>query len=194
LVLENIGRGASLNEVHAGLMDSPGHRGALLHPLATHVGIAVRQVREAAEAGSPQLQAARDYLVTQLFIRVTPKLSSDAPAQLLAAINHIREQARRKPLRADAYLSDVAARAAQRCFDVPAGDSLLDRVHAELAHDAQSRGLQAVTMVLGNSLDDLAQLDVLRAPDTQRIGLGVFQGDRPDALPNALCAVFLLAR
>ena len=184
VVLENIGRGSSLSEVHTGLMDSPGHRGSLLHPLATHVGIAVRRVDEVAS----------DYLVTQVFIRVNPELASDAPQQLLAAINRVREQSHRSPLHADAYLSEVAARAARRCFDGSANDSSrLDRVHAELAHGPQSRGVQGLSMILGNSLEDLAQLEVLRAPDAQRIGLGVFQGDRPDAMPDALCAVFVLA-
>jgi len=186
MVLENIGRATSLSDVHAGLMDSPGHRGALLSPLATHVGIAVRRVDET---------AASDYLVTQVFIRVTPELASDAPSQLLASINRVREKAERRPLRADAALSDIAAKAARRCFGGAASDSsLLDGVHADLQRASQSRGVQSVSMILGESLDDLAQLEALRAADAQRIGLGVFQGDRPDALPNTLCAVFVLAR
>jgi uncharacterized protein YkwD len=40
-VLENVGRDASAEEVHAGLMRSPGHRAAILDAGVTHVGIGV---------------------------------------------------------------------------------------------------------------------------------------------------------
>jgi uncharacterized protein YkwD len=40
-VLENVGRDASAEEVHAGLMRSPGHRSAILDAGVTHVGIGV---------------------------------------------------------------------------------------------------------------------------------------------------------
>jgi hypothetical protein len=41
LVLENIGRGYSASELHRGLMESPGHRGNILHPDARQLGIGV---------------------------------------------------------------------------------------------------------------------------------------------------------
>jgi uncharacterized protein YkwD len=40
-VLENVGRDASVQEAHAGLMRSPGHRAAILDAAVTHVGIGV---------------------------------------------------------------------------------------------------------------------------------------------------------
>ncbi|HEY6879134.1 MAG TPA: CAP domain-containing protein [Polyangiales bacterium] len=46
LVLENIGRGYSASELHRGLMESPGHRGNILHPDARQIGIGVVAERE----------------------------------------------------------------------------------------------------------------------------------------------------
>ena len=40
-LLENIGSSSSPEEVHLGLMRSPGHRSAILDPDVTHVGIGV---------------------------------------------------------------------------------------------------------------------------------------------------------
>lgn len=40
-LLENIGTAGSVEEVHAGLMRSPGHRSAILDPHVTHVGVGV---------------------------------------------------------------------------------------------------------------------------------------------------------
>lgn len=46
VVLENIGRGYSAAELHRGLMESPGHRGNILHPDAREIGIGVVAERE----------------------------------------------------------------------------------------------------------------------------------------------------
>ncbi len=46
IVLENIGRGYSASELHRGLMESPGHRGNILHPEARELGIGVVAERE----------------------------------------------------------------------------------------------------------------------------------------------------
>ena len=186
LVLENIGRGYSLGEVHAGLMESPGHRGNLLHPQATHTGIAVAVQNEGGH---------NVYLVTQLFIRVTPKLSGDALPALLAAINAARDEAGRRPLQNDAYLSGVAARAAERCFagSTPGDAAVMQSVRSDLQHQHNhSQGVSAL-LSFASSLSDLAQIDALLDANAQRIGLGLVQGERPDTPPNTLCAVFLLS-
>lgn len=46
VVLENIGRAYSARELHQGLMQSPGHRGNILHPDAREIGIGVVAERE----------------------------------------------------------------------------------------------------------------------------------------------------
>jgi uncharacterized protein YkwD len=61
LVLENIGRGYSAAELHRGLMESPGHRGNILHPDAREIGIGVVAERE----------GDRDaFIVTELFTQL----------------------------------------------------------------------------------------------------------------------------
>lgn len=58
-ILENVGRDASAQEVHAGLMRSPGHRSAILDTAVTHVGIGVVVVESEGRVMS--------LLVTELF-------------------------------------------------------------------------------------------------------------------------------
>jgi uncharacterized protein YkwD len=67
LLLENIGRGYSAAEIHAGLMDSPGHRANILNPDVRLIGIGVVSEQE----GSRQA-----FLATQVFAQLmepTPK-------------------------------------------------------------------------------------------------------------------------
>jgi uncharacterized protein YkwD len=67
LVLENIGRGYSASELHTGLMESPGHRGNILHPDAREIGIGVVAEREGDRNA---------FIVTELFTQLsehTPK-------------------------------------------------------------------------------------------------------------------------
>jgi uncharacterized protein YkwD len=187
LVLENIGRGYSLSEVHAGLMESPGHRGNLLHPQATHAGIAVAVQSESGHSV---------YLVTQMFIRVTPKLTAQGLPSLLAAINVARANASRPPLQVDPDLGAIAARAAERCFggDGPGDNAVMQSVREQLQRkSAPAQGVSAL-MGVASSLSDLAEIDALLDANAQRIGLGLVQGDRPDSPPRSLCAVFLLAQ
>jgi uncharacterized protein YkwD len=187
LVLENIGRGYSLSEVHAGLMQSPGHRSNLLHAQATDVGIAVA-IRE--ESGHPV------YLVTQLFIRITPKLSAGAPGELFQSINRVRSARGLQPLAADVKLNSAAEPAARSCFaagtrsDAPA----LEMIRARLAKLGTSTEHVAALLSLASSLSDLAELDALQDPKLHSIGIALSQGERSDTPPNTLCAVLVLSQ
>jgi len=62
LVLENIGRGYSAGELHTGLMESPGHRGNILHPDAREIGIGVVAEREGDRNA---------FIVTELFTQLS---------------------------------------------------------------------------------------------------------------------------
>jgi hypothetical protein len=186
LVLENIGRGYSLKEVHASLMESPGHRGNLLNPLATQVGIAVSVRAE---------QGHYVYLVTQLFTRVTPKLQPHADAALLGAINRARRQAGRRELQSDPSLSRVAARAADSCFARQAGDAaVMEQVRSGLVELGASKAPVSALLSLASSLAELSEIAALLEPSVSRIGIGLAQGERPDTPPDTLCAVLLLAQ
>lgn len=185
VVLENIGRGYSLREVHDGLMSSPGHRGNILHKQVTQVGIGVRATPESGHTA---------YLVTELFTRVTPALGSAAPAQLLAAINARRKQLGRSALRSEPALTSLATRTSNRYFKrpPPADEALMQSVRSELAGiKLEVRSVGAVLTVAG-SLDELSEIDAVLDPNARLIGLGISQGTRADTASNAICAVFLL--
>jgi uncharacterized protein YkwD len=186
VVLENIGRGYSPREVHDGLMASPGHRGNILSDAVNHVGIGVSATREPSQT---------DYLVTEVFTLVTPTLTSDAPEQLLARINAERERRKLKPLVAEGTLRSLATRAALSFFaqPLPSERALLQQLQGELQHTQLAvRGVTVGLIVTGN-LNDVSQRDLVLAPATRRIGIGVAQGARPDKPDNALCVVLLLA-
>ena len=187
LVLENIGRGYSLAEVHAGLMQSPGHRSNLLHAQATHVGIAVAVQQESGHSV---------YLVTELFVRVTPKLPDDAIDTLSASINRQRAQHRRSQLRDDSALAQIAQRAANHCFDAGAQSDavVMQLVRSELARLGPRSERVSALLSLASSLTDLAQLEALLDPALGSIGVGLAQGTRPDTPPNTVCAVLLLGQ
>jgi uncharacterized protein YkwD len=186
LVLENIGRGYSLGEVHGGLMQSPGHRANLLNAQATNVGIAVAISRD---AGHPV------YLATELFTRVTPPLPADGEDQLLRAIDAARESRGRSALHRDGTLSQIAKHAAVSCFAPPTDGNppALQSVHDELARQPTAARVDAL-LSLASSLSDLSALPALLDPALTGIGAAVTQGSRPDIPPNTLCAVLLLAR
>ena len=187
LVLENIGRGYSLAEVHAGLMQSPGHRGNLLHPDATDVGIAVAVTKESGHSV---------YLVTELFTRVTPNLPADASHTLLTGINREREQQHRSQLENDPKLAAIAQRAAAHCFDGGARSDarVMDLVRNELARLGPKQARVSALLSLAASLSDLARLDALANPELEGIGIGLTQGARPETPPNTICAVLLLSQ
>jgi uncharacterized protein YkwD len=64
VVLENIGRGYSASELHHGLMESPGHRGNILHPDARQIGIGVVAEREGDRFA---------FIATELFTQLEPE-------------------------------------------------------------------------------------------------------------------------
>src|SRR5690606_25050305 len=65
LVLENIGRGYGAQEIHRGLMESPGHRANLVNPDVTHVGVGVVAQQEGGRNA---------FIVTQVFVRMAERV------------------------------------------------------------------------------------------------------------------------
>ena len=188
LVMENIGRGYSPAEIHRGLMDSPGHRANILSGEATHVGI-----------GSVVDDAGRRpaYLVTQVFIRRIPKLDPAAAERLLERINARREQAGAQTLRPHPRLAELASAAARSYFAEPGlgQDQLASRVAQQL-RGGSAPGLAQVTTLVAvvGSLEQAEQLSGLDEQGVTHVGLGLAQGTRQDAVPNAIAVVVLLGR
>lgn len=185
-VLENIGQGYSPEEVHEGLMQSPGHRANIMNPDATHVGIGVVARKDAASTL---------YLVTELFIRVAARIDvDDAPDTLLARIRDARAQRHIPALSDDDALADVCADAARSFFDANASR---EAVSARVGSAAQAlrlpyRRMRAVVLVT-DTLREAAKLDVFLDPDATAIGIGVAQGTRADTAPHAIVVVAVLA-
>ncbi|MFI5308605.1 MAG: CAP domain-containing protein [Polyangiales bacterium] len=187
LVLENIGRGYSPEEVHRGLMESPGHRENLLHAQATDVGIGVVVTQE------DQRNA---YLVTELFARFAKPIAVEsAAAQLRETVNRERTRRRLRPLATDAGLSELCGQAARDFFQGDARESQRDLVQhlsqrAAASHPPYRRLGTLMTIV--TSLDEAAVLAALYDPDARALGLGVAQGSRSDTLDNAIAIVALI--
>lgn len=185
-VLENIGQGYSPEEVHEGLMQSPGHRANIMNPDATHVGIGIVTRKDTASTL---------YLVTQLFMRVARRIDvDDAPDRLLARIRAARAQRHLRALADDDALAEVCADAADAFFD---SNASREELSARLGSTAQAlrlpyRRMRAVVLVT-DALDQAAKLDAFLDPDATAIGIGVAQGTRADTTPDAIVVVALLA-
>ncbi|MSP17304.1 MAG: CAP domain-containing protein, partial [Myxococcales bacterium] len=183
LVLENVARATSSDEVHAALLGSPGHRGNLLSADATHVGIGV-------VLGDGALY------VTQLFFRVPPLLElSRARADAAAALARARVVAGGPALVREAALDALAQRAAVELADRPdARAAVMLRVRHALEDPA--RGLRhAVTVVtVVGDVADVPATARAAAADFRLLGIGLAQGDDPDLGPNAIFVVLVLAR
>src|SRR5262249_12965338 len=123
LLLENLARDYSPRETHEGLMNSPGHRANLMNPHATHVGIGVAVGHTI--GGEPELY------VTELFLRVIPKLAPEEGArEVAAAIAAARAKAGVAPVVEDPALSQIAtsyAAALAAGKDRDAADAAADR-------------------------------------------------------------------
>ena len=105
IVSENLAQARTPAEVEEGLMGSPGHRGNILDPRVTRVGIGAQET--VGVAGIRQL------VVTQLFISEPPTADlRDAPARVVRTLQAQRAAARQPELLVDAELNELAVRTA----------------------------------------------------------------------------------
>lgn len=186
LVLENIGRGYSADEIHRGLMESPGHRENMLNADATHVGIGVVIAPEEEQPA---------YLVTEVFARFAQPIDPRrASAQLLAAIARARSAHGHKPLQHDAALSELCERAAQRFFQDAAlsKEQLVEQLNQEAAatHPRYAQLLGAAVLI--TAVEDAGTVGPWLDPKARAIALGLAQGTRSDTYENAILLVALV--
>lgn len=187
-VLENIGRGYSLEEVHDGLMASPGHRDNVLSPRVTHVGVGL--VRDG-DADHPAL------LVTQVFIRrASPIDLDDGARELLDALNQARKARGRPVLSTDSALGELATTGARRYFAEPqlAQQSLVQELNRQLGKQRLPYEQLATVMVVVDGLDQAASLEAALESRATHVGIGLAQGNRPDGVDHAIAVILLLAR
>jgi uncharacterized protein YkwD len=188
LVLENIGRGYSPDEVHRGLMESPGHRENVLNPQATHVGIGV------VLAAEDQRTA---YLATELFARFATVIDvGEAPTLWLDAVNRARARRGARPLVQDKVMAQLCQQAAEDFFRAPgkSRQAIVEDLNRKAASTHPGYVRLGALLTLVSSLDEGTQLDALLDPKARAVGMGVAQGTRADTVENAIALVALVGR
>ena len=187
LAAENVGRGYGLDEIHRGLMDSPGHRAAILHPGVTHVGIGISSERKGDQT---------DYLVTELFIRRIPPLGPDASVLVLAELAASRELDGLQALKEDASLSELASGAARQFLEDPAlgQNDVMSRLRQRLEQSRALAGSATAAFIVAGSLKEgveRIEIDPKTWSRAGRVGVGIVQGVRPGLVPNSIVLILI---
>lgn len=187
LVLENIGRGYGANEIHRGLVESPGHRANLINPDVTHVGIGV----------VPQSDGDRTaFVVTEVFIRQADRVDlSGAPEQLLTLINRARRARGAPEVSLEPPMSEAAQNAAQEFFSDPSlsQQDTVDDASASLRRFAIAYSRIGGVMAVVSDVSEAGALEPTLDAGIRFIGIGVAQGNRPDTGENAIAVVIVMA-
>lgn len=177
--LENVGRGHSVAAVHAAFMASPSHRAAILSPVSTHVGIGIVY---------DQTDSDRVLYVTEMFIRVRPRIdpgqAADLVAQRIIALRPVAVDPRLRTI-AQSYAEGLAAGKSRDELAQPMGQRL-DELRGDF------KGVRIAMTVE----DDLASIDgkqLLGDGQPSAIGVGVAQGHHPELGDNAIWIVVLMA-
>ncbi len=186
LILENIGRGYAAREIHEGLLASPGHRANILNRDVTHVGVGVASETE----GGRQA-----FVATQVFIRMNREIDPEAAArQLLREINAGRAARGAPPLEVDPNLQVAADEAARSYFSThdQSQQDTVDAASASMRRFAMMFRRVGGLMAVVGDIAEAARLEPTFDPEVRYVGLGVAQGDRPDAPPNSIAVVIVL--
>ncbi|MEP6859447.1 MAG: CAP domain-containing protein [Deltaproteobacteria bacterium] len=180
VVLENVARAYGVGEAHAGLMNSPGHRANLMSPTATHVGIGV--------ALGDDVGGKRELFVTQVFIRIPPKVDAARAAQIVEQqLDTVRAVKRNPKLTATAQqLADGLAAGKSRDSLWPAASRQLDALGNQYA-----RVGSVITAV--SELDSLDGKQLVGDYKPDDVGIGIAQGTHPEIGEGAIWIVILMA-
>lgn len=185
IVLENIGRGSSSEEIHHGLMESPGHRANIENERVTHVGIGA--VVDPGSAGG--------FIVTQNFIEVAAALDTRAaPQRIIDRVNQVRQRRGVVQLVARPQLMEIAARSAQAFFGAgaPSQQSVVQNANREASRGGlMFRRIEVLATIVTN-LEDATGLEPLLNYEISGIGIGVAQGSRAGVAPNSIFVVYIL--
>ncbi len=184
---ENVGRGDNPDEIHKGLMDSPGHRAAILHTKVTHVGIGISSERKS---------GGMDYLVTELFIRRIARLGPDAKVFFLAELIASRELDGEPALEEDPGLSKLAEETAREFLNnhTLTQKDVMSRLEQRLRQSHPEGGSAAAVFSVVGSLEEGVERMAV-GPKTwaraKRVGIGITQGTRPGLVPNSIVLVLI---
>jgi uncharacterized protein YkwD len=185
IVLENIGRGSSSDELHHGLMGSPGHRANIENERVTHVGIGV----------VPDPGAAGGFIVTQNFIEVAAAVDTAAgPQRIVDRVNQNRQRNGVAALVTRPELMQIAARAAQSFFSasVPTQQRVVEQANRDASRGGlMFRRIETLATIVTN-LEDATGLEPLLNYEVSGVGIGVAQGTRAGVAPNSIFVVYIL--
>ncbi len=180
VVLENVARAYGVGEAHAGLMNSPGHRANIMSSTATHVGISV--------VLGDDVSGRRELFLTQVFIRIPPKIDPAAAAELVR-----QRLAGVRAVNVNIQLSSIAQQLADGLAIGKTRDQLWPGAHKRL------ETLNATYARVGSVITAVGELDTLDGkslvgdykPD--EIGIGLAQGTHPEIGDGAIWIVILMA-
>lgn len=194
IVSENLAQARTPKEAEEGLMGSPGHRGNILDPRVSRVGIGAQET--VGVAGIRQL------VLTQLFISepATADLR-DAPARVVRTLQAQRTAARRPELVVDAELNDLAARTAAGIASGQIAenhaDALLDKALPALR---QRFAAVRTALAVAQSPEQIAEATSVVEPTSTHVGVAVVARPTPPAAAGqaeeapSLYIVVLVAR
>lgn len=179
---ENIGIGPTPEDVHEGLMGSPGHRMNMLTPEYTHVGIA-------AEKGDGAL------VVTMNFARrLDPATIPKSAAEVEKALGDLRSQRGLKPYQPDPVYRGAAQSGADVLARGAEDDEVNEAIQSGLAREAErlreSRPAGCSVPVELLELSQLTTIPHLLSPALGRLGVGARLAE--DKRGKRLSTVFML--
>jgi uncharacterized protein YkwD len=167
---ENVALEATPEGVHAGLMNSPGHRANILRPDFTHVGIGVT-LQPGIVRQQPKL------IATELFgRRPPPEAARQTPESTLSAIQSLRAKHGMGAVRIDAVLSS-AADSGMRAYlstNPPSGPRANQAAIGALQSHANKTGKNYPSLCFGIEemleLPQLEQVSMLSDPNLLALG------------------------
>jgi uncharacterized protein YkwD len=177
-IRENVAMGYTSGEVERGLMASPGHRANILDKDVSRLGVGVA------------LNTQGGIAVTQLFTRPLDRADDNAVKTIRARVDAARQAQGLDPLRDDAMLDDVAARAVD---DVLAGKKPGGAVEQALPTIGKRFAAVRTAVASAGSIDQLGDsvLQAASARGVSHLGIALREGKRDGSL--MLYAVFILA-
>jgi uncharacterized protein YkwD len=180
VVLENVARAYGVHEAHYGLMNSPGHRANLMSHAVTTLGIGI--------AFGDDVGGRREMFITQVFIRVPPKIDPVRAAQtVVARIDKVHKIGN----------NDKLSAIAQELADALAKGKTRDEMWPQVKRRVDALG--GLFTKVGSVVTAAADLDTVDGkqllgdyvPD--EIGVGIAQGTHPEIGDGAIWIVVLMA-
>lgn len=169
---ENVARGFDVDMIHAGLMNSTGHRRNILDPDYTHVGIGVER------------DASGTLFVAQVFLQIiTVRTPAEIAAEMLERVQSARRAAQRGAMRHDAVLTEEATRMARSMFEHDSKEP------GDLSTPL-SQGYVKIACFVGQQ-PAWKMIDELVQKDWEAVGCGGYQG-KTKSWPNGATWYVLL--